>query len=89
MTAIRQYLCDQKLVEDRISEQVMRLMQYFEDQNENDFDPGKIFMDSVANVIGRITFGKHFDSSHPDFEELFRLNNQFLLTLKQAINFLC
>ena len=77
MTAIRQYLSDQKLVEDRISEQVIRLMQYFEDQNGNDFDPGKIFMESVANVIGRITFGKHFDSSHPDFEELFQLNNQY------------
>ena len=77
MTAVRQYLSDQKLVEDRISEQVIRLMQYFEDQNGNDFDPGKIFMESVANVICRITFGKHFDSSHPDFEELFQLNNQY------------
>ena len=33
-------------------------------------------MESVANVIGRITFGKHFDSSHPDFEELLQLNNK-------------
>ena len=76
MTAVRQYLSDQKLVEDRISEQAMSLMQYFEDQNGNDFDPGKIFMESVANVICRITFGKHFDSSHPDFEELLKLNNE-------------
>ena len=76
MTAVRQYLSDQKLVEDRISEQAMSLMQYFEDQNGNNFDPGKIFMESVANVICRITFGKHFDSSHPDFEELLQLNNE-------------
>ena len=61
---------------EKISEQVGRLMQYFEDQNGDDFDPGKIIMESVANVICRITFGKHFDSSHPDFEELLHLNNK-------------
>ena len=59
---------------EKISEQVGRLMQYFEDQN--DFDPGKIIKESVANVICRITFGKHFDSSHPDFEEFLHLNNK-------------
>lgn len=76
VTAIRQYLSDQKLVEERVSEQVRWLMQYFEDQNGNDFDPGKILMESVANVICRITFGKLFDSSHPDFEEFLKLNNE-------------
>ena len=75
MTAIRQYVSDQQLVEERISEQTTRLMQYFEDQNGHDFDPSQIIMESVANVICRITFGKYFDSSHPDFEELLRLNN--------------
>ena len=76
VTAIRQYLSDQQLVEDRISEQATKLMQYFEDQNGKDFDPGQFLMESVANVICRITFGKHFDSSHPDFEEFLRLNNE-------------
>ena len=76
MAAIRRYTSDQKLVEEKISEQVIRLMQYYEDQNGNDFDPGKIFMESVANVICQITFGKSFDSSHPDFEELLQLNNK-------------
>ena len=76
MAAIRRYISDQKLVEEKISEQVIRLMQYYEDQNGNDFDPGKIFMESVANVICRITFGKSFNSSHPDFEELLQLNNK-------------
>ena len=42
---------------EKISEQVGRLMQYFEDQNGDDFDPGKIIMESVANVICRITLG--------------------------------
>ena len=75
MTAVRQYLTDQQLVEERISEQAERLMQYFEEQKGKDFDPGQILMESVANVICRITFGEHFDSSHPDFEELLHLNN--------------
>ena len=63
------------MVEERISDQGKRLMQYFEGQNGKEFDPGQILMESVANVICRITFGKHFDSSHPDFEELLKLNN--------------
>ena len=75
MTAVRKYLSDQQVVEERISEQAERLMQYFEDQKGKDFDPAQILMESVANVICRVTFGKHFDSSHPDFQELLQLNN--------------
>ena len=75
MTAVRQYLSDQQLVQERISEQATSLIQYFEEQNGKDFDPGKILMESVANVICRITFGERFNSSHPDFEELLHLNN--------------
>ncbi|KAL9961779.1 hypothetical protein ACROYT_G030798 [Oculina patagonica] len=41
MTAVRQYLSDQEMVEERISEQATRLVQYFEDQNGKGFDPGK------------------------------------------------
>ena len=74
MTAIRQYLSDQQLVEERIFQQAERMLQYFEDQKGNDFDPALILMESVANVICRITFGKYFDSSHPDFQELLQLN---------------
>ena len=33
-------------------------------------------MESVANVICRITFGKLFDSSHPDFQERLDINNR-------------
>ena len=32
MTAVRKYISDQELVEERISEQAKRLLQYFEDQ---------------------------------------------------------
>ena len=75
MTAVRQYLSDQQLVEERISEQAASLMQYFEEQNGKEFDPGQVLMETVANVICRITFGELFDSSHPDFQELLQLNN--------------
>ena len=76
MTAVRKYLSDQQVVEERISEQAQRLLQYFEEQKGKDFDPAQILMESVANVICRVTFGKHFDSSHPDFQELLELNNR-------------
>ena len=75
MTAVRQYLSDQQLVQERISEQATSLIQYFEEKNGKEFDPGNILMESVANVICRITFGELFNSSHPDFEELLHLNN--------------
>ena len=51
-------------------------MQHFEDPKGKDFDPVQILMESVANVICRVTFGKHFDSSHPDFQEPLQLTNQ-------------
>ena len=76
MTAVRKYLSDQQVVEERISEQAEKLLQYFEEQKGKDFDPAQILMESVANVICRVTFGKHFDSSHPDFQELLQLNNR-------------
>ena len=76
MTAVRQYLSDQKLVEETISKQVTMLLEYFEEQNGKDFNPGQILMETVANIICCISFGEHFNSSHPDFEELLRLNNE-------------
>ena len=76
MTAVRQYLSNQELVEERISEQASNLLEYFEEQKGKDFDPAEILMKSVANVICRISFGEHFDSSSPEFDELLRLNNE-------------
>ncbi|XP_068737026.1 steroid 17-alpha-hydroxylase/17,20 lyase-like [Montipora capricornis] len=75
ITAVRQYLSNQHLLEEMISKQATMLLQYFEGQNGRDFDPGRILMQSVANVICHISFGDHFDSSHPDFDELLHLNN--------------
>ena len=37
MTAVRSYISDQELVEERISEQAKRLLHYFEDQKGERF----------------------------------------------------
>ena len=39
MTAVRSYISDQELVEERISEQSKRLLHYFEDQKGKGCDP--------------------------------------------------
>ena len=86
---MRQYITDQQLVEERISEQAERMMQHFEHQKGKDFDPAQIFMESVADVICRITFGNTFGSSHPDFEEFFRLHDSFITDVETvATNFI-
>ena len=89
MTAVRQYLSDQQLAEERISEQAKRLMQYFEDQNGKDFDPGKILRESAANVISRIAFGKHLIR----LIQILRNSSSCMLkistTLKQVLKPLC
>ena len=47
MTAVRKYLSDQQVVEERISEQAQRLLQYFEDQKGKDFDPSSFFLSLI------------------------------------------
>ena len=74
MSALRQYLSDQQMVEERISEQAGRMLKYFEDQREKDFNPFSVLTECVADVICRITFGKNFDSSHPECQELLQLH---------------
>ena len=74
MSAVRTYLSDQKLVEERISEQAQKLLEYFEHHGGKDFDPCQILTECVANIIREITFAKHFDSSDPEFLELLKLN---------------
>ena len=69
-------------MEERISEQASNLLEYFKEQKGKDFDPAEILMKSVANVVCHISFGEHFDSSSPDFEELLRLNNESLTDTK-------
>ena len=74
VTALRLYLKDTPLVEEKVSEQVQRVLQYIADQKGKPFDPSNILARSVANVICGITFGNRLSSSHPDFDRLLELN---------------
>ena len=74
VTALRLYLKDTPLVEERVSEQAQRVLQYIADQKGKPFDPTKILALTVANVICGITFGNRLNSSHPDFDRLLELN---------------
>ena len=76
MTAVRKYTSDRKLMEENIFQQAARMMLYYEDQKGKDFDPAQIIDESATNVICRIAFGKHLDSSHPDLQELLHLHNE-------------
>ena len=64
-------------MEENIFQQATRMMLYYEDQKGKDFDPAQIMDESVTNVNCRIAFGKHLDSSHPDFQELLRMHNAY------------
>ena len=74
VTALRLYLKDTPLVEEKVGEQVQRVLQYIADQKGKPFDPSNILARSVANVICGITFGNRLSSSHPDFDRLLELN---------------
>ena len=74
VTALRLYLKDILLVEERVGEQAQRILLYIADQKGKPFDPSNILARSVANVICGITFGEKFNSSHPDFDRLLELN---------------
>ena len=74
VTALRLYLKDTPLVEERVGEQAQRVLQDIADQKGKPFDPSNILARSVANVICGITFGERLNSSHPDFDRLLELN---------------
>ena len=75
MSGQRRYLSNQQLVEERLSEQAERLLNYFEGKSERDFDPNQILEESVTNIIARITFGSNFSPSYPEFQEMMHLFN--------------
>ena len=62
----------------RVSEQARKLLDFFEDQKKNAFDPTDILAQSIANIICGTCFGEGFDTSHPDMKELLDLNQQIV-----------
>ena len=81
MTALRQYLNDPAVVQERITEQVRVVLQYFDSQHGQAFDPGSILTTAVARITGSISFGKDFISS-TDFNEVLDGNEKGLKNFK-------
>ena len=74
MTALRQYLSDVPLIENRVSTQAEKLVQFMEERDEKPFDPADCLIRGVANVICGITFKDGFDTTRPDLNRLLKLN---------------
>ena len=83
-TALRQYLSDIPLLESRVCEQVQKLIQDFEAQDELAFDPADYFMRAVAGVITKITYGEDRDVTEDDLSELLHLNNTLIKNSEDA-----
>ena len=77
-SALRQYLSDVALIESRVCEQIHKLLNHFEKQKHDAFDPAVILAQSVANVICGVTFGEGCDTTNPDMNELLDLNQQIM-----------
>ena len=84
VTALRQYVSDIPLIERRISDQCQTLLKHFESQEGNPIDPSDILARIVANVICQITFGKEYDTTHPDMERLLAVNQAVMSNLVDA-----
>lgn len=81
MTALRQYLNNTDIVEERINEQVKSVLDHFEKQRGEAFDPGSVITASVARITGSISFGEKFIQTQ-DFEEVLALNEMGLKNFK-------
>ena len=73
-TALRQYLSDIPLIENRVSTQAEKLVQFMGEQNGKPFDPADCLQRTVADVICGITFGEGYDTTDPHLNRLLKLN---------------
>ncbi|KAK2557763.1 Cytochrome P450 2J5 [Acropora cervicornis] len=74
MSALRQYLSNIPLVEDRVTAQTDKLVQFVEEQRGELFDPADRLMKAVADVICGITFKDGSDTRNPDLDRMLKLN---------------
>ena len=74
MSALRQYLSNIPLVEDRVTAQADKLVKFVEEQRGELFDPADRLMKAVANVICGITFKDGSDTRNPDLDRMLKLN---------------
>ena len=74
--AIRQYLSNIPLIENRVSTQAEKMVQFMEEQDGKPFDPADCLIRGVADVICGITFKDGSDSSNADVNRLLRIYNE-------------
>ncbi|XP_068696659.1 steroid 17-alpha-hydroxylase/17,20 lyase-like [Montipora foliosa] len=81
VTALRQYLSNIPLIENRVTTQAEKLMRFMEEQRGELFDPADCIMKAVANVICKITFKGGSDTQSPDLERMLKLNAAFVANI--------
>ena len=77
VNALRKYLSNIPLVEDRVTTQAEKLVQFVEEQRGELFDPADRLMKAVADVICAITFKDGSHTCNPDLGRIFKLNVAF------------
>ena len=76
-SALRHYLENSSVVNQRITKEAKSLLQYFHDQHGAAFDPGSIFVTATANISATFVFGKAFTLTS-DFRQLLELKDDTL-----------
>ena len=74
ITALRQYLSDIPLIENRVSTQAEKMVKFMGEQDGKPFDPADCLIRGVADVICGITFKDGSDTSNPDLNRLLKIN---------------
>lgn len=78
ISALRQYLSNIPLIENRVSTRSEKLIQFIGEQGGELFDPADCLMRSVADVICGITFKEGSDTSNPALSRMLKLNAAFI-----------
>ena len=73
---LRQYLSNIPLIENRVSTQAEKMVQFMEEQDGKPFNPADCLIRAVADVICGITFKDGSDTSNPDLNRLLKINVQ-------------
>ena len=76
-SALRHYLQNSSVVNQRITEEAKSLLQYFHDHHGAALDPGNIFVTATANISATFVFGKAFTLTS-DFRQFLELKDETL-----------
>ena len=76
VAALRQYLSNILLIDNRVSTQAEKIVKFIEEQDGKPFDPADCLIRGVADVICGITFKDGSDASNLDLNRLLKINVQ-------------